>query len=84
MKTLPRPASVRVRTGVSASSLPGRELENERDGCYRQLRGKSQTDCARSEHLRQAFLQNRLPELAAHVDAHVAHLTDALKKEARC
>lgn len=29
----------------------------------------------------QAFLQNRLPELAAHVDAHVAHLTDALKKE---
>ncbi|OLP94922.1 hypothetical protein AK812_SmicGene23012 [Symbiodinium microadriaticum] len=28
-----------------------------------------------------AFLQNRLPELAAHVDAHVAHLTDALKKE---
>ncbi|CAK9004282.1 unnamed protein product [Durusdinium trenchii] len=29
----------------------------------------------------QAFLQNRLPELAAHVDAHVANLTEELRKE---
>ena len=29
----------------------------------------------------EAFLQNRLPELSVHIDAHVAHLTDALKKE---
>ena len=32
--------------------------------------------------LAEAFLQNRLPELAVHVDAHVARLTEALKKEA--
>ena len=30
----------------------------------------------------QAFLQNRLPELATHVDAHVAKLTEELRKEA--
>ncbi|CAJ1455326.1 unnamed protein product [Effrenium voratum] len=29
----------------------------------------------------QAFLQNRLPELAVHVDAHVANLTEELRKE---
>ena len=33
-------------------------------------------------HSAQGFLQNRLPELAVHVDAHVAKLTEDLRKEA--